>query len=103
MRPVIPCLFLYAATVAACTTPAPQDVDPAAYEEAIEVDIVRNDQIECRYEKQTGSHMVQRVCMSVEQRREIEAESQQWMRTGGRSGSVERVQDPADPRNPENP
>ena len=54
--------------------------------------------VECHYEKTTGSHMVQTVCTTAEQRRETQADAKQWMRSGGRSGGVSKVRDPADPR-----
>ncbi len=56
-------------------------------------------QRECHYEKVTGSHMMRKVCMTAAERRQMEEASRQWIRTGGRSGGVATVRDPADPRN----
>ena len=53
--------------------------------------------VECHYEKTTGSHMIQTVCTTAEQRRETQAAAKQWMRSSGRSGGVSTVRDPADP------
>lgn len=54
--------------------------------------------VECHNERVTGSHMIQTVCTTAEQRREMAAAAKQWMRTGGRSGGVSKVRDSADPR-----
>lgn len=87
-----------------CAGPGAVDqAESAAYEESVVVDVAKNTDVECRYEKQTGSHMVERVCISAERRREMEEASQQWLRTRGRSGGVERVRDSADPRGRDDP
>ena len=54
--------------------------------------------VQCHNERVTGSHMIQTVCTTASQRKDMEAAAKQWMRTGGRSGGVSRVRDTADPR-----
>lgn len=91
-------------SLGACAAPPVPSAGDATIEESLVVEVTApDDSIDCRYEKQTGSHMVVRVCTTAAERREVEAAAQQWLRTGGRSGSVERVRDAADPRKQTDP
>ncbi len=46
------------------------------------------DRVVCKYVTPTGSYLRRRECYTVRQRAQEAAETQEWLRSGGRSGSV---------------
>ncbi len=68
------------------------DANHVQLENVKEVSIRRRpttgDQVVCEYVTPTGSHIPRKGCNTVRQRDREAAEAQEWMRTGGQSGSV---------------
>ena len=70
------------------------DADAAVVDEireaATEVETASNredEEIVCRREQKTGSHMRRVVCRSERERAEMRESSQDWLRSGGLEGS----------------
>ncbi len=68
------------------------DANHVQLENVKEVSIRRRpttgDQVVCEYVAPTGSHIRRKRCSTLRQRDREAAEAQEWLRTGGQSGSV---------------
>lgn len=51
-----------------------------------------SNEIECRRESRTGSHLSRQRCMTRREREEIRDQAQEWMRSGGINGATMTVQ-----------
>lgn len=92
-------LALISAGVLACGS---HDVrEPLTDEASTETEIVvaqPDENVTCRNEKATGSHMVRRVCYTDAEKAVLEKNSRDWLRTRGASGGPTKVREPDDPR-----
>jgi hypothetical protein len=90
------------AALCGCAT-APPDAPPVAataepYVQEVITLVPAPADLHCSTQRATGSHIARRTCVTRAEQVEISRASQEWIRSGGASGTPYLVPDVADPR-----
>jgi len=80
-----------AGAVAAVADADAEELRETAKVVAVQPEPATSDGVVCRRERVTGTHNPRRICTTSEARRQQRAEAQEWLRSGGRQGTVTAV------------